>query len=411
MPKVAFALDLLPRTVEVLSARDSVNSAELTVFLGIYNAKPFMADLLTSIRNQTWTRHVNLLIVDNDSADDSLRILLESLPEMDCQITIVRNQTNVGALGSLYRNADLVETEWLTFMHQDDVYLSNFLDSCLREARAAAAEKISTISFDYFTVEGDAKPDHVPNPTWFAKGAPGYRVFQESLANHSIPWPCSVFRTNYLLEEPVPFHSAAFLDTEIALNHAGDGASRYVAEVVMNYRIHGESGSHSLPTAEAEILRCSSMLRVFNSHDFHDLVRTVPLDAQEEWAVSLVESTLNYVRSERLKDLMVISLLESIVFALNYMNHQVNQLLAAELSRIGAKGASSIVMGIRSSAQHEIPKSKFIQESGPHVQELSSKQDASWARKIAMKLPRTLLRLLFRAAPKRFIPHPWSQYK
>ena len=92
-----------------------------------------MEDLLTSIRNQNWTTAVNRLIVDNSSTDSSLELLENKLPSTDSKVTVVSNVQNVGALGGLYRNADLVETEWMTFTHQDDMYLPNFLESCLRE--------------------------------------------------------------------------------------------------------------------------------------------------------------------------------------------------------------------------------------------------------------------------------------
>jgi glycosyltransferase involved in cell wall biosynthesis len=411
MREVPFGLDLLQREVQVRKAGSQDTKAELTVFLGIYNAGHFISDLLTSIRNQNWTSSVNLLIVDNNSADDSLRILKESLPDMESNVTIVRNLTNVGALGSLYRNADLVDTEWLTFMHQDDVYLPNFLDSCLREARLVSASNVSTISFDYRTVEGESAPSHSPNPTWFAKGSPGYISFQESLANHSIPWPCTVFRSDYLLQFPVPFHSAAFLDTEIALNQAHFGVNKYVSEVVMNYRIHGDSGSHSLPMAEAEVLRCSSMLRVFNSLEFRSVVRTVPADYVEEWVISLVKSTLNYVDSQRLRDIMAISLLESIVLALDYKSGPVNKLLASELSRIGAAGSGSIVAGLRGGSTSAIPPSLFGLASDNSGESSTHAPGRTWVLRLAQKLPKNLVLLIFRLTPKKFVPHPWSSYK
>jgi len=122
------------------------------VFLRIYNAAAFLGDLLRSIRNQSWTSSLKLQIVDNNSTDDSLRILLDAIPEMDDKFTVVRNFTNIEALGSLYRKGDPIGTEWLTLMHQDEGYLSNFLDTCLREARRASGASVSTIPFDYRTV-------------------------------------------------------------------------------------------------------------------------------------------------------------------------------------------------------------------------------------------------------------------
>jgi glycosyltransferase involved in cell wall biosynthesis len=411
MREVPFGLEWLPREIETGRTRITGNQADLTVFLGIFNAAAFMGDLLRSIRNQSWTSSLNLLIVDNNSTDDSLQILLDALPEMDGNITVVRNVTNVGALGSLYRNADLIETEWLTFMHQDDVYLPNFLDSCLREARRASDAPVSTISFDYRTVEGASASAHSPNPTWFAKGTPGYVAFQESLANQSIPWPCTVFRVEYLLENPVPFHSSAFLDTEIALNQVNFGENKYIPEVVMNYRVHGESGSHSLPVAEGEVLRCSSMLRVFNSQDFRSLVRSVPLNEQEEWATSLVQSALNYVNSQPLKDLLVASLLESMVLALEYRSSAVNKFLASELSRIGAAGAGALVKGLINGGSDSSSSSDLGPIAEPNRPTSPLGHGQVFLRKLALKLPKSLVLIIFRLVPKRLVPHPWSSYK
>jgi hypothetical protein len=75
MREVPFGLDLLQREVQVRKAGSQDTKAELTVFLGIYNAGHFISDLLTSIRNQNWTSSVNLLIVDNNSADVRVKLV------------------------------------------------------------------------------------------------------------------------------------------------------------------------------------------------------------------------------------------------------------------------------------------------------------------------------------------------
>lgn len=411
MPDIHFGLESLARESRFSQRSADGSAAKLTVFLGIYNARPFLDDLLTSIRNQAWTTAINLLIVDNSSTDGSLELLEQELPSMDSQVTVVRNLKNIGALGSVYRNADLVDTDWMTFMHQDDVYLPNFLESCLREISNLQDALVTTISFDYQTVEGDVAPAHSPNPTWFAKGTPSFKVFLENLANHAIPWPCTVFKTSYLLQSPVPFHSAAFLDTEIALNQASLGKHRYVSEVVMNYRIHGESGSHSLPMAEAETLRCVSMLRVFHSEAFRTVVLSVPSNNQGEWASAVVRSALSYLNSIPLKNLMALSILESIVIALEYRSSDVNELLAKELSRIGADGPALIVSGLtrQGSSKFLIPRTvstissdEVYPRAGGHL---------GWVRRLLLRLPKFWFVSIFRLTPKRFVPPPWSSYK
>ena len=411
MHKVHFDLETIDRDVEFLSAAPPQQETLLTVFIGIYNASPFLSDLLASIGNQKWTADVHLVFVDNSSTDGSWEALLDSLPDLPCQMTLVRNRVNLGALGSLYRNADLIKSEWMTFIHQDDLYLPNFLDSCLREIKVWQSENVSSISFDYFTVAGKQSAAHSPNPTWFAKGWPPYVAFLENLSNHSVPWPCTVFRSQYLLGSPVPFHSPAFLDTEIALKQVSLGRHVYVPERVMNYRIHGDSGSHSLPSGEAEVLRSTSILRVVNSKEFADLVRTVPTRKQATWMSEVMSAAEGYVESPDLRNLLHISIAEAIVLALDYKNAECNQKLAMSLSALGAAGSARLMRGLNVSlsTSSSIAMSEKSRESKTTSAENGLLDRPFW--RVANRLPRFLIVLGFHVLPKRFIPRPWSSFK
>ena len=406
-----FGLESNGRDIEYLRASPSEKESRLTVFIGIYNAMPFMKDLLSSIENQNWTADAHLLLVDNASSDGSWELFKESLPELPCQVTLVSNRVNLGALGSIYRNADLIKSEWMTFIHQDDLYLPNFLRSCLREIEVSRSEKVSTISFDYFTIAGKERASHSPNPTWFAKGWPAHVAFLENLSNHSVPWPCTVFKSEYLLGSPVPFHSSAFLDTEIALNRVNTGRHLYVSEKVMNYRIHGESGSHSLPSGEAEILRSTSILRVVNSTDFADLVKTIPVSEQATWMSDVILAAERYVKSMSLKCLLRMSIAEAIVLALDYRNSSCNKILALALDSIGAKGSGRLIEGL-GGAEASSPSIEMFErakELNPVLTETRPVRRLMW--RAASKLPRFLVVLIFRFVPKRFIPLPWSSFK
>lgn len=404
-------LEAIERNVEFLRASTSEKETRITVFIGVFNARPFMRDLLASIGNQKWTADVQLVFVDNASTDGSWEVLRDSLPELPCQVTLVRNRVNLGALGSIYRNADLIKSEWMTFIHQDDLYLPNFLESCLREIEVSRSETVSSISFDYCTIAGKQSAVHSPNPTWFAKGWSAHLAFLENLSNHSVPWPCTVFRSQYLLGFPVPFHSPAFLDTEIALNQVSLGHHVYVAEKVMNYRIHGDSGSHSLPSGEAEILRSTSILRVVNSDEFADLVRTIPTSEQATWTSEVMSAAEGYVESPDLRNLLRISIAEAIVLALDYKNAACNQKLAAALESIGAEGSARLVRGLNGS--FGTSSSSVMIETTGHSKSVAAKSGPVgrlvW--RVANRLPRFLTVFAFHFVPKRFIPRPWSSFK
>lgn len=411
MHKVHFGLEAIDRDVEVFSAAPSQKDTRLTVFIGIYNASPFLSDLLASIGNQKWTVDVHLVFVDNSSTDGSWEALKDLLPDLPCSVTLVRNRVNLGALGSVYRNADLIKSEWMTFIHQDDLYFPNFLDSCLREIKVWRSQKVSSISFDYFTVAGKQPAAHSPNPTWFAKGWPPHVAFLENLSNHSVPWPCTVFRSQYILGSPVPFHSSAFLDTEIALNQVSLGRHVYVPEKVMRYRIHGDSGSHSLPSGEAEVLRSTSILRVVNSKEFVDLVRTVPTEKQATWMSEVMSAAEGYVESADMRNLLRISIAEAIVLALDYKNVECNQKLATSLSALGAESSARLLRGLNGLFGSSTSITMSDRSGEPKSASAEGRLTSQLLRRIANRLPRFLIVLAFYILPKRFLPRPWSSFK
>jgi glycosyltransferase involved in cell wall biosynthesis len=411
LPEILFGLNSIDRQIKVFNDQDPDTNEKLTVFLGVYNAQQFIVELKSSLKNQSWNSYIHLLVVDNASTDESWRLLQDLLPDISARVTLVRNSVNVGALGSLYRNADLVTSEWLTFIHQDDLYMPNFLSSCLREIDIHREQPASTISFDYLTLEGKGPAHHSPNPTWFAKGWPPHIAFLENLANHAVPWPCTVFRSKYLLDMPVPFHSSAFLDTEIALKQVSQGSHVYVSERVMRYRVHVESGSHSLPLGEAEFLRTTSILRIVSSSNFVQLVQGIPTTLQASWMREVLDAASSYVVNHDLRTLMQLSIAESIVAALEYSNVQCNLILRDLLQKIGAHGPSLLMSRLNGSEESEVSQELLTFMA----QGMASDRSFSFVRnvmsRVAVKLPRCLLVLLFRLLPKQLIPRPWSSFK
>lgn len=382
----------------------------LTVFLGLYEAAPYICRVRDSIAAQHWTSEQRLVVVDNASTFSPFNDLFPYLADLPCDVLWLKNRTNYQALGSLYASQEFITTPWLTFMHQDDLYFSNFVSSIGREIHQFGERReVMSISFDYSTVRDGGAPSHSANPTWFARSGPPHRVFLQNLANHSVPWPSTVFRAEYLFSKKVPFHSSAFPDTEIALLQAGSGECVYVPEVVMAYHEEVTSGSRNMVVAEQESLRLTSLLRVFFSAEFKQILESVDDQERGPWVSEVLEAGAAYFASEPLKTAFRLAILENLVFGYSYEDEHLNLLLADELSRLGANGAAKILSNIHGLHSYEEPRLQG-QSRGP----TSRKSQFSFryfASKAWHTLPRRFAIALFRLLPKRMTPRPWKFFK
>ncbi|MFC5503409.1 glycosyltransferase [Lysinimonas soli] len=246
----------------------------MTVFVGLYNAIPYFDHLLSQIESQT-AGAVRWLFVDNASSDDTWSRLTEWSTAADRDITIVRNGFNLGATGSIFVNLDLVTTEWVTFIHQDDIYLPNHL-RILDETAAAAAEDVVGVFSDMARADHEGRAiGSFPPLIWMLPDLDPPTVFLALLRNHCIPWSALAVRTQVFRETEAPWHSTAFPDTEITMRLAGRGRFIHVERETMRYRDNMASESRSIDDRERKFGATVSLFRVFNSAEFASLARAI----------------------------------------------------------------------------------------------------------------------------------------
>lgn len=119
---------------------------KVSVIVPVYNAEKYLAECLDSVIGQT-LREIEIICVDDGSADHSLRILRE-YAEKDGRLKIIE-QANGG--GGAARNAGMAaaQGEYLAFLDADDLYYPYAL-----ETACACAEKFHTdmvvFEADYF---------------------------------------------------------------------------------------------------------------------------------------------------------------------------------------------------------------------------------------------------------------------
>jgi glycosyltransferase involved in cell wall biosynthesis len=100
---------------------------KVSVCLPIYNAEKTLARCLESINGQSY-QNFNLIIVDNQSTDDSYKIACE-YADAHLNTVVIRNETNVGRVDNWNKCLELAVGDYIKLVMVNDILLSNCLES------------------------------------------------------------------------------------------------------------------------------------------------------------------------------------------------------------------------------------------------------------------------------------------
>lgn len=92
----------------------------VSICIPAFNAAPFIEETLRSLMAQTY-KNIELIISDNASTDDSMRIIGKLMQE-DARISYHKNEQNLGYARNLNKLINLAQSEYVAIYHADDVY-------------------------------------------------------------------------------------------------------------------------------------------------------------------------------------------------------------------------------------------------------------------------------------------------
>lgn len=262
---------------------------EVTIFLGIYNGASYLESLKSQLLSQT-LQNFHLLVVDNQSSDDSLNMLASWATYFPGRITVARNQINLGGSGNLLNSFDLIETPWFTAIHQDDSYGPNHVQVLVDGIRKSTNDVVA-ISTVMGSMDNQGKIiGTVPRASMFAKSNDPPSAFLQNLRIHSVPWPASAFRTEVFGKTFAPWHSTAFPDTEQILRMCAYGIFVTIDQETMHYRENPNSESHIVNSGESQTGAALSLCRVLNSNEFSIILLNVKKEELERFAKGLLDA-------------------------------------------------------------------------------------------------------------------------
>jgi GT2 family glycosyltransferase len=101
---------------------------KLSIVIVNWNGKPVLEDCLTSIYNNRLAFSFEIIVVDNDSRDDSVVMIQTQFPE----VRIVRNAQNLGFAAGNNRGFAVARGRYVLLLNNDTIVLPGALDDSVR---------------------------------------------------------------------------------------------------------------------------------------------------------------------------------------------------------------------------------------------------------------------------------------
>lgn len=99
----------------------------ISIIMPVYNAEKYIEATLLSVINQTIKINIELIVINDGSTDNSIKILEKYKKEYPSIISLV-NKKNTGVSDSRNIGLKMASGEYITFIDSDDIYEINYLE-------------------------------------------------------------------------------------------------------------------------------------------------------------------------------------------------------------------------------------------------------------------------------------------
>jgi hypothetical protein len=366
------------------------------------------------------------LVVDNFSQDSTWDRVKDWVGKDPNRRAASRNPFNVGGIGSIFSNLDLIGSEWVADFHQDDRYSPDHLTEILKAIESLPSDSdIVGISSEMGSLSSLGKElatppraswflDKTSSRVWFAVATLRLQIF---------PIPAATYRTSSLIRSEPPWLNSTFGDSEISIFLRAEGQLLWIPKRTMRFRENPESESHAIGSEDrmtglelgfGRIVLSDWLVNDASrlSHpEFHDFFRY------------LVDSVQLRIGTSDVSNFILHSFFERVLLARSYDCGEAMQLLRSVYSSsdLSARTIESIVNG--SECNPKVKTKKIPKDEGPEtLQESSSagSRNSSVSRKKmlrhysigASKVPHIILRSFWKLIPKKmrllFLSRLWD---
>jgi hypothetical protein len=235
-----------------------IRKQTISLAMAAFNGEKFLRDQLNSLAHQSRLPD-ELVVTDDCSTDQTVKILKQFQASAPFAVRVSINDRRLGYAENFLRAAEQCSGDLIAFCDQDDVWMENKVDRCLREFDS---QTISLVAHSMAEVDPDLKTigyspairksctisrgSETPALRWSLGCAEVMRreVVRELLAC----WPTDHEQHAFRFDRKLLGHD------EIAYFIAnGLGDIRFIAEPLIRYRVHGANATNPLPTLRRKL--------------------------------------------------------------------------------------------------------------------------------------------------------------
>ena len=216
---------------------------EITVLMPVHNGGQYLKQALDSLFNQTF-KDFELLVVDDASTDDSKNIVVSY---KDVRLRMIENVSNIGIAQSLNRGVADAKGRYIVRMDADDVCfpqrLQRLLDFMRLHPEVAVAGSWAKLTGKYSEIE---------------RRPIGSGCVKASLCLYNpLIHPSVIIRKDVLTNYGIKYdrHFSRSEDYDLWSRLSEVAAIDNIAEVLLNYRVHG----NSITAAASNVMEDQSM--------------------------------------------------------------------------------------------------------------------------------------------------------
>lgn len=96
----------------------------VTVITAVYNKAQYLQEWAESLAKQTFLNKTEILVIDDGSTDDSVKLIKRYAKKYNLPINLVRNEKNMGYLHTLLKAFRMTQTKYFAVLDPDDYYIS-----------------------------------------------------------------------------------------------------------------------------------------------------------------------------------------------------------------------------------------------------------------------------------------------
>ena len=193
-----------------------MHSPIATIFIPTYKRPHLVGRAIQSALAQT-CRNIQVIVLDNAS-NDSTREVVAELKLNDPRIQYVCHKENVGMLSNYQYGFDHVETEYFSFLSDDDILLPNFIEESLEGMNKYPDVAFFATSTKIYSDAGKLLAEPLAN--WSREGLymPPLSLYQ-MISQYPVP-DTVMFRKKCLTDISIDFENPVFWDCDFLMQIA-----------------------------------------------------------------------------------------------------------------------------------------------------------------------------------------------